>query len=136
MIGLGIANVGNPAKPWGSPRISDSIKAVVNAGFAVSENNELYAFGNYASREVETPFFFRSPMNCDGVYKTTDNVFLVGGDGCQAKYEVPSTADNLLAFRDMLVADAECFSFVELYIRRGSLRCSVRRSATTRAWSA
>ena len=115
LIGLGIAGVADPAKPWGSPRISDSIKAVANIGVDVSDNNELYAFGNYASREVETPFFFRSPMNRNGVYKTSSNMFLAGGDGCQATYDVPSTADNLLGFRDALIADTDCFSFVELY---------------------
>ena len=115
LIGLGIPGVGDPAKPWGSPKISDSIKAVANIGIDLNENHELYLFGNYASREVETAFFFRSPMNRNGVYKTGSNIFLVGGDGCQAKYNVPSTADNLLAFRDAVTADAGCFSFVELY---------------------
>jgi len=112
---LGIPSVGDPAKPWGSPRVSDSIKAVANLGFDLGENNALYAFGNYASREVDTPFFFRSPMNRNGVYKTASNLFLVGGDGCQASYNVASTADNLLAFRDTLLADTRCFSFVEPY---------------------
>ena len=115
LIDLGIPNVGNPAKPWGSPRVSDSIKAVANLGLDLGENSALYAFGNYASREVDTPFFFRSPMNRNGVYKTASNLFLVGGDGCQADYSVASTADNLLAFRDTLLADTQCFSFVEPY---------------------
>ncbi len=115
LIGLGITNVGDPAKPWGSPRISDSIKAVANLGIDLSDAHQLYAFGTYASREVETPFFFRSPMNRNGVYKTSDNIFLVGGEGCQARYNIPSTAENLLAFRDAVTADEGCFSFVELY---------------------
>ena len=115
LINLGIPGVADPAKPWGSPKISDSIKAVVNLGLDLNEAHSIYAFGNYASREVETPFFFRSPMNRTGVYKTGSNIFLVGGDGCQAKHGVPSTADNLLAFRDAVAADANCFSFVELY---------------------
>ena len=115
LIDIGIPGVSVPAKPWGSPKVSDSIKTVANMGIDLGENHELYAFGNYASREVETAFFFRSPMNRNGVYKTSSNIFLVAGDGCQAKYNVPSTADNLLAFRDAVSADADCFSFVELY---------------------
>ncbi len=115
LIDIGIPGVSVPAKPWGSPKVSDSIKTVANIGIDVGEDHELYAFGNYASREVETAFFFRSPMNRNGVYKTSSNIFLVAGDGCQAKYNVPSTADNLLAFRDAVSADADCFSFVELY---------------------
>ena len=115
LIGLGIPGVGVPAKPWGSPKVSDSIKAVANIGIDLNENQGLYLFGNYASREVETAFFYRSPMNRTGVYKTGSNNFLVGGDGCQVKYDIPSTADNLLTFRDAVAADAGCFSFVELY---------------------
>ena len=115
LIGLGIPGVDVPAKPWGSPKVSDSIKAVANIGIDLNESHELYLFGNYASRKVETAFFFRSPMNRTGVYKTGSNIFLVGGDGCQAQYDIPSTADNLLAFRDAVAADTDCFSFVELY---------------------
>ena len=115
LIGLGIPNVADPAKPWGSPKVSDSIKAVANIGIDINDGTEFYAFGNFASREVETPFFFRSPMNRSGVYKTGDNIFLTAGDGCQEKHGVPSTADNLLAYRDAVAGDPGCFSFVELY---------------------
>ncbi len=114
LIGLGIPNVAVPAKPWGSPTVNDSIKAVANIGLDMGDANELYAFGNYASREVSTAFFFRSPMNRNGVYKTSANKFLVGGEGCAAKYgDIDSTAENLLSFREALLADDGCFSFVE-----------------------
>ena len=115
LIGLGVPNVAVPAKPWGSPTVNDSFKAVANLGMDLDNNMEFYAFGNYASREVSTAFFFRSPMNRNGVYKTSANKFLVGGEGCAAKYgDIDSTAENLLSFRDRLVADSGCFSFVEL----------------------
>ena len=115
LIALGIANVAVPAKPWGSPTVNDSIKAAVNLGIDLDGNMALYAFGNHASREVSTAFFFRSPMNRNGVYKTSANKFLVGGEGCAAKYgDIDSTAANLLSFRDRLVADSGCFSFVEM----------------------
>jgi iron complex outermembrane receptor protein len=115
LMALGIPNVGDPAKPWGSPKVSDSIKAVANIGMDLGDATEFYAFGNFSSREVETPFFFRSPMNRTGVYKTGDNIFLTAGDGCQEKHGAPSTADNLLAYRDAVAGDPGCFSFVELY---------------------
>ena len=115
LIGLGIPNVADPAKPWGSPTVDDSIKAVANIGVDLGDSNELYAFGNYASREVSTAFFFRSPMNRNGVYKTSANKFLVAGEGCAARYgDIDSTAANLLSFREMVVADNGCFSFVEM----------------------
>ena len=115
LIALGIPNVAVPAKPWGSPTVNDSVKAVANLGLELAGNMAFYAFGNYASREVSTAFFFRSPMNRNGVYKTSSNKFLVGGEGCAASYgNIDSTAENLLSFRDMLVADSGCFSFVEM----------------------
>ena len=115
LIEAGIPNVAVPAKPWGSPEINDSISLVANIGMDLADGHQLYAFGNSSSREVETFFFFRSPMNRNGVYKTGANKFLVGGPGCQAKYDVASTAANVSPFHDRLVADTGCFSFVELY---------------------
>ncbi len=114
LIDLGISGVAVPAKPWGSPDVQDSLKLVANLGTPVGEASTFYAFSNYATREVSTAFFFRSPMNRNGVYKTSANKFLVGGAGCAAKYgDVDSTAANLLSFRESLLADADCFSFVE-----------------------
>ncbi len=114
LIALGIPNVANPAKPWGSPDVR-GIKAAGNFGVDLNESRSVYAFGNFARRTVETPFFYRSPMNRNGVYKTPDNIYLVGGEGCQARYNVASTAENLLAVRNDLLNDMECFSFVEIY---------------------
>ncbi len=53
---------------WGSPDISNDMKLFVNTGFELSENMELYAFGNYAERTGEGGFFFRNPTNRGGVY--------------------------------------------------------------------
>lgn len=115
LINLGVPGVAEPAKPWGSPTVNGGIKAVGNLGTELGDNSELYAFGNYASREVSTAFFFRSPFNRNGVYKTSANKFLVGGEGCAAKYgDIDSTSDNLVSFLEMVVPDTDCFSFAEL----------------------
>lgn len=114
LIAQGIQGVAVPAKPWGSPDVKSNIKFVANLGNDVGEDGHFYAFGNYAEREVETFFFFRSPMNRTGVYKTGDNFFLVGGEGCQAKYNVPSVAENVVSFHEMLRADQDCFWFGEI----------------------
>ena len=115
LLAQGITGVGDPAKPWGSPKVSNNIKLVANLGSTLSENSDFYAFGNYGFRTVETFFFFRSPMNRNGVYKTSSNVFLVGGEGCQAQYNVASTAENVTSFRNTLIEDSSCFWFGELY---------------------
>lgn len=114
LIQQGVQGVRVPAKPWGSPDVKSNIKLVANIGNDVGDDGHFYAFGNYAEREVETFFFFRSPMNRVGVYKTGDNFFLVGGEGCQAKYNVPAVAENVLPFHDMLRADQDCFWFGEI----------------------
>jgi len=54
---------------WGQPNVNDDIKLFVNTGFEISDNAELYAFGNYAERQVEGGFFFRNPTNRGGVFQ-------------------------------------------------------------------
>ena len=54
---------------WGQPNVNDDIKLFVNTGYEVSENLELYAWGNYAERQVEGGFFFRNPTNRGGVFE-------------------------------------------------------------------
>ena len=115
LIAQGYTDIADPVKPWGSPKVADSFKLFVNAGTDVNDTAELYAFGNHTQREVETFFFYRSPMNRNGVYKTSDNFFLVGGEGCQDQYNVPSVAENVNSFRETLLADSSCFWFGELY---------------------
>lgn len=114
LIQQGVEGVAVPAKPWGSPNVKSDSKFVVNIGNDMGADSHFYAFGNYAEREVETAFFFRSPMNRNGVYKTSDNYFLVGGEGCQSKHQVAALAENVLPFRTQLLADQDCFWFGEL----------------------
>ena len=53
---------------WGQPDVSDDVKFFVNAGFDLSDNAELYFFGNYGQRTAEGGFFYRNPTNRGGVY--------------------------------------------------------------------
>ena len=121
---------------WGQPNINDDLKIFVNSGIQLSDTAELYAFGNYAERQVEGGFFFRNPTNRGGVFAgpTVDAItgaadpngvasVLVGdlsvntaGD-CPAG--IPLTGTNgvipdptVLA---SVTADPNCFSFVELF---------------------
>lgn len=57
------------AQYWGTPDVNDNIKLFVNSGFEISENAELYLFGNYAERQAEGGFFYRNPTNRGGVYR-------------------------------------------------------------------
>ncbi len=123
---------------WGQPDVEDDLKLFFNSAFKIGENAEGYAFGNHAERTVEGGFFFRNPTNRGGVFTGPDvdpvtgaassmpnavPSVLVGdlsvdtaGD-CPAGIPLPNGRNalpdpNVLA---QVTADANCFSFVELF---------------------
>ena len=62
LINAGNTNVRNPAQIWGAPEYSDDYKFFGNFGIDLNSDTELYAFGNYAERQVEGGFFYRNPV--------------------------------------------------------------------------
>ncbi len=119
---------------WGQPDVEDDIKLFVNAGVDLSDNAELYVFGNYAERTATGGFFFRNPTNRGGVFAgplvdpitgaldpngvasvLVGDLAGVGVSGCPAG--IPLTGTNGLimdpAVLAAVTADANCFSFVE-----------------------
>jgi iron complex outermembrane receptor protein len=121
---------------WGQPNVNDDVKIFANAAIPFSDAIEAYVFGNYAERQVEGGFFFRNPTNRGGVFRgpTVDpltGAALVGGvasvlvgdlspataGDCPAG--IPLTAGGGLlpdpAILASVVANANCFSFVELF---------------------
>ena len=119
---------------WGQPNVNDDIKLFVNSAYEVSDNLELYAWGNYAERQVEGGFFFRNPTNRGGVFEGP-SVDPVTGALSDADNAVASVSVGNLAGIDpaacpagiplvngtipdptvlaQVTADANCFSFVE-----------------------
>ena len=122
---------------WGQPDVDDDIKLLVNTGFAISDNAELYATGTYAERTTTGGFFYRNPTNRGGVYAgpTVDadgnavtedadgvNFFdsvrvgdLDGGTSCIDGIPLSGT-DGLIQDADILAdifADDNCFAFTE-----------------------
>lgn len=121
---------------WGQPNVSDDIKLFFNSGMSFNSMVEGYAFGNYASREVDGGFFYRNPTNRAGVYQgplvdpetgeaDPDGVpsVLVGDlsveDSGDCVAGIPLTGpDFLIPDEDILAdvsADDNCFSFVEMF---------------------
>ena len=45
---------------WGTPDVSDDVKLFINSAYEINDSMEVYAFGNYAEREVEGGFFYRN----------------------------------------------------------------------------
>jgi len=62
------ASVENPAQIYGAPEQIDNYNLFFNSGIKVSDDLEVYAFGNYGSRETIGGFFYRNPNNRGGVY--------------------------------------------------------------------
>lgn len=138
LIAAGNTAVANPAQIWGQPEVKGDVKLFVNFGLDLTDNLELYAFGNYATREVDGGFFFRNPTNRGGVF-AGPLVDPVTGFASSAPNAVPSirvgdlstnnagdcpagiplTAGGGLlpnpAVLAAIQANANCFSFVELF---------------------
>ena len=111
---VGLEGVADPAKPWGNPDVKSSVKLLANLGVQATDTVELYGFGNYSSREVETVFFYRPPQGRQGVYVGGDTLLIGGAPGCKAKYQFDASAANVPTVRDQLSADGDCFSFAEI----------------------
>ena len=56
------------AMVWGAPKFEYDYKFFGNAGFDISDNMEVYGYGNYAKRKVEGGFYYRSPLTRKGVF--------------------------------------------------------------------
>ena len=109
---LGV-NVANPAKPWGDAEVSGGIKTFANMGFDLG-NARVYGFGNYTTRDVETPFFYRPPQGRTGVYVSGGKILIGGGAECKAMYDYDATPENVVTVRDLLRDDAACFAYAEI----------------------
>jgi iron complex outermembrane receptor protein len=127
---------------WGQPDVKDDIKLFINSVFEISDSAELYLFGNYGERNVTGGFFYRNPVTegnqRGGVYRgplvdpatgmeTDDETIgvhsvLVGdldgeGVGGACIDGIPVGGEGNVfpdpAFLAQVVADANCFSFIE-----------------------
>ncbi len=117
LIAGGNTAVANPAQIWGQPNVNDDITIFVNSAVPLSDKVELYAFGNYAEREVEGGFFFRNPTNRGAVYSNDGGATLLVGDltadgsgNCGVYAVDPNDTANLAA----VAADPDCWAFTEL----------------------
>jgi iron complex outermembrane receptor protein len=69
LIATGNTDVRQPfAQIWGQPEVKDDFVVFVNLGVDTGPNQELYGFGNYATRRTEGGFFFRNPNSRGGVF--------------------------------------------------------------------
>ena len=123
-----------PAQIWGSPEVSDEIKLWANAGYNFDDYTQLYAHGNYVTKQVEGGFYFRNPNTRSGVFGTSNaegqSILLVGDmldaqdgvlDGSAMCPEVrveggvvASDPENQANWQQVL-DDPNCFTFQKIF---------------------
>ena len=108
--------VQDPVVVWGQPNVRDDYKFILNTGFKVTEDMEMYAFATYSTRNVDGSFYFRNPARRSGVFvnPTTGNFLfgdLTGEGGCP---DAPLPVDSFTAAQEFVEAAPDnCFSFLE-----------------------
>lgn len=125
------AAVPNPATNFGIPEIRDDLKLFVNMGADINDHAQFYGFGNFSQRTTESDFFYRNPTDRFGVFTDDAGNFLVGdmtpedGSNCEGGIDFGGTgmvnnpiavgAPDQVARMGSVLADANCFSFLELF---------------------
>ena len=126
LVGVDSSGLHGETQIWGSPIIHDSLNVFVNSGIELTDQAKLYAFGNYATREVEGGFYFRNPDTRNGVFRSgpgqprlvgplneaahlsgaCERYRLLAASAADGAAAVQADFDNLAA----LAADPNCFS--------------------------
>jgi iron complex outermembrane receptor protein len=110
-----LPNYPGPVQNWGSSP-SHGYKAVVNAGYEVTDNSQLYFFGNAARSKTNESFNYRSPISGTAV-DTTGVTRNLGANGALANifYLTPCPAGNLTCPTGGFVSNGNTFSFKSVY---------------------
>ena len=140
LVEAGNAHVQRPAaQSWGHPGLNYDYKFFGNLGLHVADAHELYAFGNYAEREVEDSWYFRVPSGPNavgGLFSNDGETLLVADlsdDGLSGNCPTVRFT-NLLPDRaglDRLAGNPDCFSFYQRF--PGGF--TPRHIATANDWS-
>ena len=124
LVAAGNTAVRTPtAQVWGSPRVSDDLKVFLNTGYNFDDDEQVYAFGNVATKRVDGGFFFRNPNTRGGVFSGDGGATLLIGDVLQAKglgsadcpvVAITNNVPDPVALQRVL-DDPNCFSFQEMF---------------------
>ena len=121
-IATGNTHVQQPATIiWGNPEIKDDITLFGNVGLDLGNGKEFYMFGNYSDRAVNGGYYYRSPINKDGVFTNGNDELLIADltsdmSGNCPVVPLPSSGNVLETPAYLQVAsNPNCFSFHEIY---------------------
>lgn len=119
LIDAGNTHVRTPAaQVWGAPEVEDNYKLFANAGIALGDLHEAYAFGSYAERTVEGGFYYRHPHKRGGIFENPDAAgekVLVVDHAPMDMIDCPEIdiVDGVIDPVDLAAVEAEedCFAF-------------------------
>jgi iron complex outermembrane receptor protein len=126
LIAAGNTAVLDPAQIWGSPDIKDDLKLWVNTGYVLGGGQQLYAFGNYASKTVKGGFYYRNPNTRAAVFSNDGGETLLIGDAIDARdgvldgsahcptVNIVNNVPDPVALQRVR-NDPNCFSFQEMF---------------------
>ena len=124
LVAAGNTAVRTPtAQVWGSPRVTDDLKVFLNTGYNFDDDEQVYAFGNVASKRVDGGFFFRNPNTRGGVFSGDGGATLLIGDVLQAKglgsancpvVTITNNVPDPVALQQVF-DDPNCFSYQEMF---------------------
>lgn len=117
----GYPGVRNPAQIWGSPETDKDHKFVANMAIS-TDTVDIYAFGNYARREVIGGFYYRNPTTRGGVYSNDGGqTLLIGslnGNPCPT-IALRDGNGNLIPYSvvgpQVSALPAHCFTFLSMF---------------------
>lgn len=123
LIAAGFKNVPDPATRFGTPEVRDNIKVFLNGAVDNNFGGQFYFSGGYNSRKTTVDFFYRNPVDRDGIFTDGNGNFLVGDMTPDDGISCPGTGTDLIAVdapdtaaRLAAVAAApNCFAAINVY---------------------
>ena len=110
-----LPNYPGPAQIWGSSP-SHGFKAVVNAGYDVTDSSKLYIFGNAASSKANESFNFRSPISGSAVdINGVTRNFSANSSLSRVFYLTPCPAGNATCPANGFVSNGNTYSLKSIY---------------------
>ncbi len=113
----------SPAQVWGAPDIHYDYKFFGNLGLNLGADHELYAFGNWAEREIEDSWYWRNPSSFGQVFADPldPSRLLVGDltpDGMSGNCPTIASSDyvqNGIAALAPLQGNANCYALAQAF---------------------
>ena len=108
------------AQPWGAPDVKYDYKFFGNLGLDLGDDHQLYAFGNYAEREIEDTFYWRNPASFPGVFANGNELLVadLSADGMSGNCPTITANDYVThgpVALDPLMGQDDCYALAQAF---------------------